>query len=272
MNKLSLSAEKINVRKMNFSLTREMLQDYIKTDPIKAHFLNSLSVLFPAGERFFIDSVKYFRDEIKDPELAASVKKFIGQETTHTNEHLLYNTLLQDCGYDVNAIYRRLDTRLEIVRSKVSEINQLAGTLGFEHYTAVLADLFLLHRDILAKANPEFARLWYWHAMEELEHKAVAFDVFANVHGGYLSRITQMFVISVYFMIDLCLNMGYFLQKDGKLFHPLVLLQGIKFFWIYPAVIPRVMFSFLQYLLPGFHPWKKNNYHLVKELQEMIVS
>ena len=45
--------------------------------------MNALSTTFPDGERFFIDSVRNFQDQIKDPKLQKDIRAFIGQEANH---------------------------------------------------------------------------------------------------------------------------------------------------------------------------------------------
>jgi uncharacterized protein len=49
--------------------------------------MNSLHSVFPAGERYFIRSVKWFDKKIQDPDLKERVKAFIGQEVQHGMQH-----------------------------------------------------------------------------------------------------------------------------------------------------------------------------------------
>src|SRR3546814_1673082 len=53
---------------------------------------------------------------------------------------------------------------------------QLAGTCALEHFTATLAHAILSDPAHLAGAETEAQRMWRWHAIEEIEHKAVAYD------------------------------------------------------------------------------------------------
>ena len=64
----------------------------------------------------------------------------------------------------------------------LSPLARLAATVALEHLTAILAAALLDGRSgSLAGADPRVAELWRWHAVEETEHKSVAFDVYAVV-------------------------------------------------------------------------------------------
>ncbi|MCA3859791.1 MAG: metal-dependent hydrolase, partial [Burkholderia sp.] len=78
-------------RDIRFALPPERARDWHVQGVPVTHFMNALSLLFPAGERFFMDSVRNYRDQIEDPELKKQVIGFIGQEAMHTREHIEYN-------------------------------------------------------------------------------------------------------------------------------------------------------------------------------------
>lgn len=152
------------------------------------HMANSINLLFPAGERFFIRSVRHYLDRVS-PELQAQVKGFFGQEGRHANAHeRLFDTLRQQ-GFDIDPILERYEYVAYgwIERLSPPAVN-LACTAALEHFTAIMA-ADALETNELAEAHPELRRLLEWHAVEELEHKAVAFDVLKEVAPSYALRI-----------------------------------------------------------------------------------
>ncbi len=182
----------IRPRQMHFTLPQPLPRHWHGGDAFKSHLFDAMSVLFPDGERFFIDSVRHFRSRIGDPVLQEQIRGFIGQEGHHSREHLAYSSRLRDLGYDIGRIEKRAQARIRFTQKKLSPERQLAATAALEHITAILADGLLREPRHLAGAHPGMIRLWRWHALEETEHKAVAFDVWKtvmpNTLGSYLKR------------------------------------------------------------------------------------
>ncbi len=157
---------------------------------------NGVNLLFPAGERFFIRSVRHYLDRVS-PELAAQVKGFFGQEGRHAQAHERLFDTLRAQGFDVDTLLERYEAlAYGVIEKKVPHKLSLAVTVALEHFTALLAE-DALTTDELANAHPEVRRLLEWHAVEELEHKAVAFDVLEEIDPGYALRILGMIVATL---------------------------------------------------------------------------
>src|SRR5690606_7714502 len=109
---------------------------------------------------------------------------FIVQEANHTREHLALNRIAADAGYDMAGIDRRVEELLEMTRGR-PPIVDLASTMALEHYTAMMAHEFLARPEHFAGADPDVAALWRWHAVEEIEHKAVAYDTWLHATRGW---------------------------------------------------------------------------------------
>ncbi|MGH7820189.1 MAG: metal-dependent hydrolase, partial [Candidatus Binatia bacterium] len=139
-----------------------------------AHFFNALSIFFPEGESFFIDSVRRFADRVRSPRLRDEVKGFLGQEAMHSREHRRYNRALARAGLPAEALEKAVVKRLDLGRKLMSPEEQLAVTIALEHFTAIMAHTVLSDERLLANAEPNMAAIWRWHAVEETEHKAVA--------------------------------------------------------------------------------------------------
>ena len=231
-------------------------------DPVATAFYNALSVTFPKGEGFFIDSVRRFRD-CASPELAEDIAAFTRQEVTHTREHAAFNRRVSDAGYDVSALDARVDDRLAFVRSK-PPIASLAATIALEHFTAILAHALLTDPRHLAGGEPEAAAMWRWHAVEEIEHKGVAYDTWAAATRGWprfrrwavKSRV--MLLVTRNFLVDRTRGVLELLRQDG-LTGWRVWLALAWFAFGRPGMVRRIAAAWASYFLPGFHPWNRDD-------------
>lgn len=156
------------------------------------HVANGVNLLFPAGERFFVRSVRHYLNQLEDPKLVAEVRGFFGQEGRHAQAHERFFETLREQGYDIDAIlqpYEKL--AYGKIEKSTSPALRLAVTVALEHFTAILAEDALAGGTLQA-AHPVMRQLLEWHALEELEHKAVAFDVLKAVNPSYALRITGL--------------------------------------------------------------------------------
>lgn len=160
---------------------------YYEENPVVTSLFVVLSAMFPPGEMFFIESIRNVRNQIKDEKLLEDIRAFIAQEAFHSREHKTLNNHLIHSNYpEVIEIEAKTKARLDKLR-KLSTVEQVAATVVMEHYTATLARLLLTDQLIKRKTTQESRNLWEWHALEELEHKSVAFDVL-NAIGGNSSK------------------------------------------------------------------------------------
>jgi predicted metal-dependent hydrolase len=157
---------------------------------------NGVNLLFPKGERFFVRSVMHYLPQIDDPTLRAQVKGFAGQEHRHARAHEDYNVVLEAQGYRIDRFLKVFE---RIAFDGIERISpaplRLAVTAATEHFTAIMAE-DALTRGYLAAMNTEVGRLLMWHAAEEIEHKAVAFDVLKKVAPGYPLRMAGLALAS----------------------------------------------------------------------------
>jgi predicted metal-dependent hydrolase len=164
---------------------------WMAKSPIATAIANGVNLLFPHGERFFVRSVNHFRDQIDDPALRAAIKGFFGQEGRHAHAHDEFNAILRTQGFEVDRFlesYKRVSSWIE---AHTSPALRLATTAAAEHFTAILAE-GAFSQDVLDHAAPELRALLAWHAAEEIEHKAVAFDVLQAIDPSYALRIAGL--------------------------------------------------------------------------------
>jgi predicted metal-dependent hydrolase len=219
---------------------------------LATHLTNGLNLLFPAGERFFVRSVRYYLDELDDDELAESVRGFFGQEGLHAREHERFFAILRAQGYDVDGFlgwYERVG--YELLEPRFSPQIRLAVTAACEHFTAMFAEN-ALGTDMLDGVHPAMQRLLRWHAAEEIEHKAVAFDVLTRVNPSYALRIGGLAFAT-------CVLVGFWLGGTVTLMRqeaPRPWRKRLRDGWemLTRSPAPNMARSFVRYLRPGFHP------------------
>src|SRR6478609_4705194 len=186
---------KVPTRRISFEESlRELPKHFaVDGDLLLSHIGASLSSVFPDGEDFFVRSVRHFRDEITDPELKRQVAGFIGQEAMHGREHRAFNDRLDELGYPVKRYERITRAGLKNRERIASPKSNLAATAALEHFTATLAELLLTNEDVRRDfGHDEVRNLFLWHALEESEHKAVAFDVYKAIGGTERMRVLTM--------------------------------------------------------------------------------
>ncbi|MDB4986080.1 MAG: hypothetical protein JWN04_1258, partial [Myxococcaceae bacterium] len=227
-------------------------------------FLNNLSVFFPVGERFFIASLKQHKDFITDPTLAAEARAFYAQEGIHSREHVRYNAMLKEQGYPIEAMEERVAQLLSLVTKLTPKRMQLGVTCALEHFTALMADLLLSDDKLMEGADPTMARLWRWHAAEENEHKAVAFDVFKAAGGTYPERAATMIGATVIFWAKVLEHQIRMMAHDNTVFDAREWYALAKFLFVEPGGFLRLVPTYLSYFRPSFHPWDHDNTKLLE--------
>ena len=261
-------------RNLEFRLPKDRIGDWHAGGAHITHFFNALSIFFPDGERFFIDSVRHYRDRIHDPELKESVRGFIGQEAMHGREHEEYNDALVEKGMPADR-YGRIVVRLLKFLTRFSPKSaQLAGTIALEHLTAILANMVLSEPRSLEGAEPRYGALWKWHALEETEHKAVAYDVYQEVLGGgligYLHRCFALITAtSIFWLMVIPFHIGL-VRREGQLFNVMGWIKVMNFLWGSPGMLRRTIPDWLDYFKLGFHPWDHDNAQYLAEVHSLV--
>jgi predicted metal-dependent hydrolase len=259
---------KIRARRMSFDYSEDRLNKYFagNNDLVWSHILAVLSALFPAGEDFFVESVRNFRDQVGDPELKRQIAGFIGQEAVHGKEHRIFNEHLDQNGYVTTRIDRWLTRRAKIAQKITPKKWQLATTAAFEHYTAVLAELLLSDPQALdTLASGEARSLFLWHAYEETEHKAVAFDTFREVGGNTLVRIAAMQVVTLFFVASVVAWTTISITADPQSRDWPRLREGLRSVRRSPFLSKNVLMHLLAYSRPGFHPDDRDTSTLLED-------
>ncbi len=241
-----------------------------------SHWFNAMSIFFPEGEKMFIESVRKHKHRITDERLAADVKGFIGQEAMHGREHRTYNNWLAQHGYPVDRIERRVLDIIAFTQKYTPRADQLATTLALEHLTAIMADNLLSDPRVLEGTDPRISALWRWHAIEETEHKAVAFDVYRQAYGSgllaYLRRILVFFIASTHFWFMVVTSHWLLVKHDGRRSDWRGWLNLLKVLFVTPGAMRKTFLPWLSYFRPGFHPWQHDNRQHVEQWKSAYVA
>lgn len=229
-------------------------------DPFKSRFFDAMSLLFPEGEKFFIQCVRDYRDRIDDPQLQAEVKDFTFQEAQHTRVHVEFNRRVERQGVEVAAVEAMQKKILTWYRKRFPRKFTLAQTAAAEHMTALMAHFVLENSDMMAEADPRIRAIYFWHAIEEIEHKAVAFDVMQKVaRTGYFTRVAAMLNLSLAFPFHVLMIMRHMLKVDGFSRGERLRIWAKGLLWLYGprGIYARMMPHYISYYRPGYHPWDK---------------
>jgi len=253
----------LTVRKLNVDLSRGFARHWLDGDVYRTAFMNALSMSFPLGEQMFIDSVRAAVPEaILETGLQAEVKDFIGQEASHRFVHQQYNAELARQGFDYT-LEPEILKRIALV-SRLPALDRLAVTCAFEHYTAMLADFVLRHPEWMDGAEPQMRTLWSWHAAEESEHKAVAFDVYRAAGGGYWKRVLWYLHVSLIFFWDSGRQTIHNLRRDRALWRLRTWTSAARTWFGRKGLAWHLFKPALDYLSPRFHPWQHDNRALLQ--------
>ncbi|HET9692269.1 MAG TPA: metal-dependent hydrolase [Acidimicrobiales bacterium] len=265
-------SDAVPMRELEFDQWVADLPHDFAGDLVMSHVLAVLSSVFPDGEDYFVRSVRAGAPAVTDPGLAADVEGFVGQESMHGREHRVLNERLAELGYPTRAIGRYV-RGLTRVREKVQgRRGNLGFTAALEHYTATLAELLLGDPEARAViGHPGVRDLLVWHALEEAEHKAVAFDVFRANGGSEWLRMLTMVITHLTFVLETGTWTLVSLARDPEArAHPGEVARGLWRLRRSPFTSGRALRMLAQYTTPGFHPDHRDTTALVAEWRERL--
>lgn len=260
----------IRPRKMAFDMTQLREKYFFRGNPVLSTLMYALSASFPDGERFFIDSVRHYQKDIEDPVLLAQIRGFIGQEAHHSRIHEEFNTQAETLGMAMGDIEKRFKKRIDTVKRRLDPGRQLAITAALEHVTATLAQWTLENPEagMGGDNHSPLREMLVWHAMEEIEHKAVAFDVYRAAVNKEKERIVVAKIVFRTFWIQMAIAQLILLWRDRKIPSVQHIREAWNFMWGKGGFRRWSAPEFKRYLKPGFHPNDINQSHLIEQWRE----
>ena len=239
-------------------------------DPFRTRMFDALSLTFPEGERYFIESIRLFRDKISDPDLQERVADFIRQEAQHGIAHDKMNQVMKDQGMPIEAFTNRLKKIFRFELEYRSPQYNIAMTAAAEHLTALMADTFYSKKATLADADPLVRALFAWHAIEEMEHRDVAFDVMREV--GEVPELTRrsalvittmlMFGFTFYRTNVMLTNDGFDLKQRVKM-----IAKGLPWFFGRNGILTVKREQYSDWFKHDFHP---NQHPIIRQYDVWI--
>lgn len=265
----------IPVRRMDFEFDDSIPKYWFGGDPLRTMILTGLSCTFPEGERMFMRSVRHFQAGISDPELQKQVRAFIGQEAHHGKEHDTFNAMMERKGLPMAEVENFVKAGIGREEKLLSPERMLAKTCALEHFTAMFAEMLLERPELIDGVDERLKPLWLWHAVEESEHKSVAFDVYQDQVGSYWIRTSEMAFTSVLFTLFSAFHTYQLLKADPDARqHKRGLRNRLQGLWQHRDVLASLGKHYLQYYRRDFHPSQKDSSFLrrkgLKQLQQYV--
>lgn len=270
--------EELKVRRVNFKFDKGAPRFYYKNNPFSTHFINVLHLLFPTGERFFVNAVLKHQKEIQGEKLKKQVRNFCGQEGIHSAMHQRFWDILRANGYEFKGYEKHIDNllhklvaKIEIEGTKINNVD-LVATVCLEHFTALFGHAIFQHIDIGEHTVPQdIAELFQWHAAEEIEHKHVAFDVLKQVdQDEYIKRVIAMPIATAILYFYLGVGTVMMIYQDRK---DLELLKLPKQFYefatgLFADLHGEMTTEFMKFFKKDFHPSDLDDYYMAEKFFE----
>jgi predicted metal-dependent hydrolase len=251
--------ERITIRRMDFAFGPDIPENWADDNALLTAVLAGLSAAFPPGERYFIESVRQFGDRVKDPELKERIRGFMGQEANHAREHVAFNEFLDGRGLPVTRMQEFVERALRRLVKRDSPARNLARTAALEHMTAFLASALLENPALLERMHPTVATFWAWHAIEEIEHRSVAFEVYKAHVGDERLRVRTMAVVTLLFALATAVRTVVLMQRTGNLFNVPAWARGLDVMFGRHGILRKGLPLYRAYYDRGFHPDNHDN-------------
>ncbi len=259
----------LTIRRLLIDLETPFAPRWNGGDAFRSAFFNALSMSFPLGEQYFIDSVRVGLKSLPEEQqahYAAEVQGFIGQEATHRRIHALFNGQLQRQGLR-NQIEERIGRRVKAHAHRNLRMH-LAATAATEHFTAVFADWMLRHPEALEGAEPRLQSMWLWHSAEESEHRSTAFDIHQAAGGSHAWRVRTYCYVTVIFLSDVLRQTVRNLWHDGSLFQWGTWCSAARLLMARDGLLRGSVALWRDYLKPAFHPSQHQSSHAHEWLRD----
>lgn len=254
----------IRARNLRFELDPARMADWHPAGTHVSHFYNALSLLLPAGEAFFIESARAFDASVLPPGLREDLQGFLAQEALHGREHQRYNDTLAAAGYPAAYLAKRVANLCRWLGRRLSPEARLAVTVAVEHETSMLSGVTVTEPRILEGCAPAFAGIWWWHTIEEIEHKSVAFDLYREVtasrRAAYPRRAVAMVAVWLAFAAGAFAFTAVLVAHDRRLTDGRGWRALFRFLFVAPRALRGQLRGVLDFLRPSFHPWQRDDH------------
>ncbi len=257
----------IEPRRLRFHPPADITKFCHHGEEIFTYHFNAIAIFLPLLENLVVLSLKKARNADLSEALKAQLNSLIAQEAIHGAEFHRFNLQTISKYYSL----KTKNYNLRFLRVLAGMINAFSKSFhyGFsaagEHLTAISSDLFLREPMLFKNVEPSHAAIWRWHCIEEIEHKAVAFDVFQALNGNYFVRVISMLIITIQFTFSYTSPIFTMMKKDKNCFNMRFYYNALKFYWGKHGVCRKLLKPYFDYFKPSFHPNKHENYELIEQ-------
>lgn len=254
----------IEPRHLRFPVPENLEKYWHSNSDVKTYHFNALAVFLPQLEKMLVLSLKKALKDVTCPILRAEVASLVAQEAIHGRafadycQHTVYSHY--DCPKQYSLWFFRL---LAGLFNKCSHTFHYSLSAAGEHFTAIAADLFLRQPDWFKGVEPAHSAIWRWHCIEEIEHKAVAFDVFQATNGNYFIRVLGMVMMTCFFLALYIKPIWFMMKQDRKHTNLRFYGRALQYYWGKDGLFRSLAKSYFDYFKPTFHPSKHQNDHLI---------
>ncbi len=253
-------------RRFTGDLGLDTPRHWFRGNAVLTHMLNTYTVLVPGNERYYMRHLRRALARLRDTDLRHRTQRFIRQEGQHGIAHEKYWAALRAQGLRYERFLRLTDLLSYRLLEALFPLSiQLSVIAAVEHINTYLGRV-VLSADLLRDAEARQRELFYWHLAEEIEHKAVAFDVYHALVASYPLRVLGMLLAAPVFYafnfagtVLFCLQQRCLLRADWWL-------EWFRFQFTRERVAWRSLRYLVDYLRPGFHPDLVDDRTLLREL------
>jgi len=243
------------VRKLRFDFAAHEPETAVwsESSELFSLFANAFTLHVPYFEKYLVRSMMAARPKITDDKLRRDVDAIIGQEAHHADAFLEFNALLKRRYPKAEALEAQAKADFK-KRLKADDFKSLVGfTAGYETFTFLAGMIFLEKYDEwMAKSDPTVKALWVWHQVEEVEHAAVAFDVYQHFFADdqpYRKRM--VWAAFRHIVTEVAKAYVHMCKVEGWLSNPIRAARAGAFI---TSVLARMMWTTRPVLRDGYHP------------------
>lgn len=239
-------------------------------------FWNAITTVGPVVEAFFLRDAHALAPRVQQAGLQSEMRNFAQQEAYHATVHRRFNQLLESWGHPVAEMDRFVRGVLAVVERISSSKLRSAIAVAGEHFIGELGNVMITEPHVFADADPRVARLFLWHGYEELEHKAILFDAFADVHGtgfsSYVHRQLGLLVAVVLLLIVLPVLTFRYMRSAGAARDWREWRRVLGHVFGQQGVLRGRVRAMAAFMHPSFHPWRYRDDTVYLSLRKDIVD
>ncbi len=260
-------AKHITPRAIKFPPPKHGQKFWHSNAPAPTYTFNTLALYLPLLEKMVVLSLKQSVSKLKNTNLKQEVQSLIAQEAYHGSEYArMLPSLIYQHYPNIQKKYKfRVFGSFALLINKILPNFHYALSAAGEHFTAISADLFLRQPKYFKDVAPEYSAIWRWHAIEEIEHKTVAFDVYQYFSSSYIQRISAMLIMTIVFCTFMFKPIWQMMCHDQNHKKLNFYRSLFKYHWGKGGLWRGLLKPYFYYYHPRFHPNKINNHNLIAD-------